>query len=306
LIASAIVALPLALDYIFSAGISHRGSLDERNYLIIGRTVSLGFIILFGFMVYARTFSTQWTLCLAGAGILFYAMLIIGSRQSFIAMLIQVSIILVMAVYVRRRTIMIRRGAVPAAIVALVSLAALLVMVQGGAESWTLRRMASLMEFLSGNSQADDSAGQRLRYMFAAFDYWSDTWWSVFFGDGLFSFSQQYRGIYLPGTSPHNLAATILTEFGLVGLVIFILLLTSLVAPGAFRVDRSSALAAVLVALAIGAALRAVGSGDMANTVVLLAHLGLLSSLRERVVPIAWPARRHSGAVLPNGLPRPG
>ena len=144
--------------------------------------------------------------------------------------------------------------------------------------------MAALLKFLSGDIQADGSAERRLDLLFIAFRYWSDTWWSVFFGDGLFSFSQQLHGFYLLGAQPHNLVAAILAEFGLVGLVIFALLLMSLLVPGTMHIDKRSAVAAVLLALAVGAALRTLASGDMANTVELLVYLGLLSSLRQRAV----------------------
>ena len=131
LVASAILAMPLALDYILSGGIAHRGQFEdgERNYLIIGRTVSAGFVIAFGLMVYARPFSRQWLAFLASSAIAFYAMLIIGSRQSFISMIGQIGIILYMATYITRRSITIRVGVVPAAIVVLASLFALAIMI---------------------------------------------------------------------------------------------------------------------------------------------------------------------------------
>ena len=147
LIAGALLAIPLALDYIVSGGISHRGNLEDRNYLIVGRVISSGFAVFFGFMVFARPLSRQWTVCLICSGASAYALLIVGSRQSFIAMILQIAVTIFMAFYVSKRSIQIQMGMVPALLAVLAALAAAMIVMQSGISAWTLRRMGSLMNF---------------------------------------------------------------------------------------------------------------------------------------------------------------
>ena len=106
-------------------------------------------------------------------------------------------------------------------------------------------------------------------------------WWSVFFGDGLFSFSKEFRGEYRPGATPHNLIVEILSDSGVVGLTIFALLLASILVRCAFDMKQRRALASVLVALIAGSLFRTIASGDEVNTILLLIYVALLSSLRD-------------------------
>jgi O-antigen ligase len=288
LAAGVLLAAPLAADYVVNGGLGHKGLLEGRNYSLVGRIVSVGFGTLFGFMVYARVLTGRWLAFMLGAAALFYSSLITGSRQSFLAMVIQGAIVLAMAVHVTRgaRSITIRAGVVPAVLAVAAAVAGVVVLAQSG-DGWTVRRLASLVRYLDGEAGADQSAQVRVGYLTAAIAYWSDSWSSLLFGDGLFSFSQQFRGRYTAGTHPHNLIAAILCEFGLVGLTLFALLVASLLAIVDFRAVRSSPLGAVLAALAAGAAFRSLASGDLEGSFVLLVHLGLLASLRRPVLVVA-------------------
>lgn len=283
LAAGALLAIPLAVDYIINGGLDHRGVLEERNYSIIGRIVSIGFGTLFGFMVYMRILTARWIFCMIAASVLFYSSLIIGSRQNFLAMIIQIIIALGMAIYIKRRSVVIRNGLVPAGIAVVVAIVGVVILAQSG-EAWTLHRLGTLARFFGGDAGADQSAQVRTRYLTEALSFWSDSWRSVFFGDGLFSFSQQFRGRYNPGTHPHNLVVAILCEFGLVGLTLFSLLVTSLLAAADLRAARASPLAVVLISLAAGAVFRALASGDLEGSFVLLVYLSLFASLRQPAV----------------------
>ena len=289
LAAGVLLAAPLAIDYILAGSLSHRGVLEDRNYSVIGRVVSVAFGTLFGFMVYTRVWTVRWLALALGGALLFYASLIVGSRQNFLAMLIQVVVVLAMGIHVTRgwRAVRIRAGLVPAALAVAAAAAAVVALAQSGDGGWTLRRLSALFRFFDGEAAADHSAQVRVGYLAAAIAYWSDSWSSLLFGDGLFSFSHQFRGRYIAGTHPHNLVAAILCEFGLVGLTLFALLVASLLAAVNLRAMRSSPLGAVLAALAAGAAFRSLASGDLEGSFVLLVHLGLLASLRRPVLVVA-------------------
>jgi hypothetical protein len=302
LVASILLALVLAIDYIITGGLSHRGELEDRSYQFIGRVVSTGFIIFFVYMVFTKPLTKRWAVCTLGVITLFYAMLIIGARSSFIAMFAQILVVIFMAIYLSHRSIKIQLGVWPTALIIMLSAVVVVIRAQSGIEGWTLRRMNALFRFLGGDIQADSSARQRLVYIYAALNYWTDSWFSVLFGDGLFSFSQQYSGAYYYGVTPHNLIATILTEYGVVGLAIFVVLIVSLLVRSTFRLERGSALAAVLVALILGSAFRTLGSGDMLGTVMLLVYLSLLSALRAPIKQV--PLSPDSPDGLAFGQPR--
>src|SRR5262249_51187483 len=133
----------------------------------------------------------------------------------------------------------------------------LVVALQGGLESRLMTRLGGLTEYVSGDQGADSSAETRVRFMTAALSYWSDSISTMIFGNGLFSYSTQLRGSYFIGAHPHNLVLLLLTELGLLGLVIYSCFIGSLVLGKGIRLIPNSPLSGILLGIAVGELFRA-------------------------------------------------
>ena len=82
--------------------------------------------------------------------------------------------ILASTVYFRKRSLQLHRGAMPAMVLLVLSVFAILLPLQVGLESRLLTRLSGLGEYVSGEQGADQSAGTRIRFMTSAIEYWSE------------------------------------------------------------------------------------------------------------------------------------
>jgi len=174
LAAFGMVALVLGIDYVIQAR-SLRSLLekfDDIQYNLNGEIVAFGFTVFFAFMLYTKMFTLRWTFCVLALCTLLYASLIIGSRQSFLAAVIQIMVLLRFTIYGRNRSIQLHRGALPAVVLLIFCTFAILLLLQMGFESRLLSRLAGLTEYVSGDTGADNSAENRLKFMASAIEYW--------------------------------------------------------------------------------------------------------------------------------------
>ena len=281
LAALAIVSLVLGVDYVLQArAMAYMAKFDDIQYNLNGEIVALGFTVFFGFMLYMKMFTPRWTLCVAAMCILFYSSLIIGSRQGFLAALVQITVILSATVYLKRRSLHMHRGSVPALVLLVFSVLGLLLALQAGLESRLLTRLAGLSEYISGDQGADHSAGMRVRFMTAAVDYWSDSLFSMILGNGLFSYSTMFKGSYFLGAHPHNLVLNIISELGLIGLALYLGFLGSVVLGRGLNLVGVSPLNGILIGMALGELFRAMVDTRIESSGTFLMAMCLLPALR--------------------------
>jgi len=272
------LALPLAVEYLLSSNLSQRGFLEDRNYSIIGRMFAVGVIVGVGFTLSQRLFSLGWFIFAILVIIFSYASLLVGSRQSFIAIVFALLIMFYFAFSTERQTVVVNKSIIVFAISVLVICLLAFVLIDAISGGWTIRRLSRLLEFLSGNTGADDSAEQRVRYLEAGIYYWTDSLRSVLVGDGLFSFSHQYRGVYRVGAHPHNLIVYILCEFGIIGLLLFIGIIACLIID-AGRIEYSnSTLKTTLLSLTVAFWFRGIIAGDIVDSFVPMVFSALLTA----------------------------
>lgn len=281
LAALGMVALILGVDYVIQARSlrSQLGQFEDIQYNLNGEIVALGFIVFFAFMLYTKMFTLRWTLCVLALCSLLYASLIIGSRQSFLAAMLQILVIMSFTVYVRNRSLQLYRGAMPAVVLLIVAAFGVLLLLQTGFESRLLSRLAGLTEYASGDTAADHSAGLRVRFMTAAIQYWSESPFTMLFGNGLFSFSTMYQGFYFLGTHPHNLFLNILTEFGLIGMFLFASLIGTVVLGRGLRLKNATPLNGILLGIATGEVFRAMVGIDIEGAATFLVSMCLVAAL---------------------------
>jgi hypothetical protein len=285
LVVIVIFALAAAIDWIVHAGaLSRVGFLEDRSYQNTARMIASGFLVLFGVLIFGRFRWTEWSASAAGAVLFFYALLLTGARAPLVGLVLGVLLMLAMAARLANRQIRIRTGALPALLVALALIGFIVVLLQSGTETWTMRRLQNLFRFFANLDLAttgeagDRSAGTRVEYLYAALRYWSSSWQAVVFGNGLLSFPQSFSGRYT-AAHPHNIPLEILTEFGLVGFVIFAALVASLLMHMSFRVGAGESWPPVMMALCVGAIFFSLTSGDMINFFYFLVFGGLLPSI---------------------------
>jgi O-antigen ligase len=276
-----VFAVILSVDWLVNAGsLAHQGFLEDRNYQNTARLISAGFIVLFGLLIFGRSGMTAWLLAGLGAVFFFYTLLITGARAPLIGLVLGTLVMMAMAVTIAGQRLFVRRGAGVAALVAAGLIIFLVLILQSGVETWTVRRMQGLLRFFSSlGSSGDSSAEVRALYIAAAFRYWGDSWQTIIFGNGLLSFTYLYAGKYVPGTNPHNIPLEILCEFGLVGFAIFAAFVASLFRYISFRIRPGDHWTPVLIALCIAVVFFSVTSGDLLNMFYLLVYGGLLPAI---------------------------
>ena len=79
----------------------------------------------------------------------------------------------------------------------------------------------------------------------------------MIFGNGLFSYSTLVKGSYFMGIHPHNLILNIISELGLVGLVLYLAFVGSVVLGKGLNLASVSPLNGILLGMALGEAFRA-------------------------------------------------
>jgi O-antigen ligase len=157
---------------------------------------------------------------------------------------------------------------------------AVLLLLQMGFQSRLMSRLSGLTEFINGDPGGDRSAGTRMVYMTAAIHYWSDSPFTMMFGNGLFSFSTLLKGAYVLGTHPHNLVLNILSEFGLIGLLLYAGFVGSVVLGKGLNRATVTPLNGILWGIALGEVFRALVDTRLESSGTFLMSMCLLAALR--------------------------
>jgi O-antigen ligase len=195
------------------------GLWHHRTYLDWGYLIGVGSPIALALLIYSRFGSVKQVLAASACGVCFYFMLVNGARGAMLgAMLAGIVAFLINMPTIRRGQIEIS----PALLGALLAIASI-----GGYIGYLVsigETPATFDRFLRLFDQADDAllrrGPNRFDYFSGAYQAWLQ---APIFGHGLAGFPVVFCGWDAPGCHPHNVLLQALAEFGLIGLVLFLL-----------------------------------------------------------------------------------
>lgn len=244
------------------------------TYLGLGRIFGIGIIpFVLAALYRSRTFVGR-SLNLGAATLLFAMMLLVGGRGPLLAVLVTLSWPVFSGIRLSAKHILVVRRYVLWLMVLEVSVVGWIAyLVSSGNELFmTLRRVAVLLTPGGGSS-----AATRVSFFEAAWLQWMER---PLFGNGVGSWPLIALGLDVRGY-PHNIILEVLSELGLVGLILLLVLVGYGVS--AFRVRGRSQLSPMALTLAmifLNAALNAMVTGDIADNRFLFTALGLLPAGR--------------------------
>jgi len=195
-----------------------------RAYLLWSYGAAFGAMVLFAITIFSRFLSGKQLVGGAFFGICAYFVLISGSRGALLGFGLGCLLLLLGSGRLwEGRRLRVTTSQIIAFFVLLLAVGYIGWMVVEGIASQSIGRFVKLFR------QAEDDSviltANRFDYYAFAVKAWLD---APIFGNGLGSFSILYRNMERYGAQPHNAFLEILAEYGLVGMVLFLLVLGSL------------------------------------------------------------------------------
>ncbi|MEW9698216.1 O-antigen ligase family protein [Paenibacillus sp. SI8] len=188
------------------------------DYLALGRTCGIGAIMLIGLYLYNTSVDAKRKFISGILTILIIICLIIsGARMPLLALLLTLGLLFVLSLRMKGRLITLDKRLKSLGVMFLVLLVLAVPLASAGAFDTVIYRFSRLTEDPNGGKSA---AGRIDRYA-TAIAMWSE---HPVVGEGVGSFPIQYNGLDTTGY-PHNIFLEILSETGIVGLILFLALL---------------------------------------------------------------------------------
>lgn len=186
------------------------------NPLALAQISSLGALIALAFVLHSANKKIHKLLLVSLSGALAYTCILTGSRMPIVSLGLSLILIFLLSIRVRGKDIRIKKGLIPF----FLTLAVLLVVFLSNSSQSTFQTFNDRFEMLlSGKNDA--SASERInRYEFA-FDMFKE---SPIIGKGIGSFAVEYEQIDAR-SYPHNIFLEVLSEMGLLGLMLLVGLL---------------------------------------------------------------------------------
>lgn len=257
----------------------YRGFEGLLAYLLWGFPVATASAISLGF-AFASAPGTAHQLIGTILSILFAIFLLIGSGRAPMlsyAVCLAVPIFLTAPRIVDKR-LFVSRIQLMAGFAFLVMTAYILYGIWYDNVPYTIRRFFDLWGYIEYGGTA--VRFQRLSYWVSALEYWSR---SPLIGNGIGSFSNLYlSGYEIAGTQPHNILLEILTELGIIGLILFgIVLWVALRSIAMERLARDSLFLASFLMFVGLFGVRAMTTTDLGLQWEFFVSLGLLTAVSE-------------------------
>lgn len=238
------------------------------NYLGVGRTLGLGFLVILGYILFDKM---KWKFKLLLFGLLalyLFLLLSVGGRGPLLASLIASSIPIFYSIKISKIDIKLKKyilGLVIFMFLCIIYIAVLFLLDKVPNTIWRL-----LVIFQEENMGS--SAGTRLEYYLSALSLWMD---SPILGHGIGAWPVLYN-LVDQRLYPHNFILEVLVELGLLGL--FMILLVFLYALWNLYSNyyRSMALKVIILMLFITSFINAMVSGDIPDNRILFCFLGLM------------------------------
>jgi len=218
LVVSLVVGTFIALNglqIIIELGTVQKFSDDGRAHISWGRTVGPAVLVAFAIVLFARPFSKRQLVGVAFLLVNMAYLVSAGGRGPFLAVGVAMMIPFALGFEVSRRTIAVPRFQLLGFAALLLVAGALAVALASGEEFRSLDRLLRTLE----EDPSIVSGAARLRFFPGAYNTWLE---APLLGNGIGSFSIMFLGYEQAGAYPHNIILELLTELGIVGLVIFI------------------------------------------------------------------------------------
>ena len=244
-----------------------------RIYLTWGNIVATGAAISMAMVVHTRLGSMKQLVAAAILGASFFFVMISGARGATLAIVVAG----IFALFIDKPRVHDGRIEIPKTQIVIVAIVAVLVgyiayLLLTGQSTSTLGRFLSLFD------QADDPllrrGANRFDYFAGAYSAWLD---APLVGQGLYGFSYFFCGRGAYGCYPHNAILHVLADFGLIGLVLFLLFIMSSVRHLGLGRLRSDPLMFTLTMAFVTVVMNVMVATDTVTNYRLFFFLGLLA-----------------------------
>ncbi|MBB6453301.1 O-antigen ligase [Salirhabdus euzebyi] len=248
-------------------------TVNGSGYLGVGQLISVGAVIIFGFLLFYRNHIFIKLVSLLLFIFFMSILLILGGRGPLLAAFIGILVPVFYAVRLNQSFIKIKGYAVFIILIFLSSVLSLVYLWQTNQQLLTLSR---LVAFFQGADPS--SAGTRSSYYEDSIFYWME---SPLLGNGIGSWPVLHYGSDIRDY-PHNIFLEIIVELGLVGLILFLLLLGYFLRNVlSIKKVASNKMNILLVMIFANSFLNVLLSGDIPDNRMFFVFLGLLSYLHD-------------------------
>lgn len=240
------------------------------NYLGTGRVIGLGIVISWGWLTLYDTTSFQKLILMVILLIGLFAILVLGGRAPLICLIL--SVVFLFGISTIKSLLREKLSLWLLSIAIFILVAAIggyTYATSIGLEFITLERLSRV-----GTLGSDGLVGPRESLYVAATSMWQSR---PFFGYGIGSFPI-YLGVGDIRYYPHNMILEILSELGLVGLLLYAFILT-LAIKHVLQSRLSDPLHVLTIGLLVNLVLNAMFSGDLNDNRAIFAFIGLTSYL---------------------------
>lgn len=242
-----------------------RIGVEGSNYLGLGRAAALGaLIVIFLYLFNSNVKNLKKIFAMFLLGVLLLTLMLTGARMALL------SLILIIVVFLMSNTFKLVKGDVLVnkksikIFFSLIPVPLLLIPFQDSVATMFLR-LSTLT-----NSSGHGSYTQRFERFSLAFEMWKD---SVFLGKGIGSYAIYFNGID-QRYYPHNILFELVSEVGVIGLLIFlVLLITPFFLTNVFKANN---LQICIILLLTYAFLNANTTGDINDNRMVFTFLALL------------------------------
>lgn len=249
------------------------GDWPAGTYLTWGNIIGTGTAVALGILIHTRFASAKQLLAAAVCGICMLFMLVGGPRGALLGVILGViAALLINMPRISERQIEVS----PVQLLAFLSIALVAgyigYVLSTGEIPWTVQRFLYLFD------QADDpllrTGANRFDYYAGAYRAWLE---APFFGQGLGGFAIYFCGYDQQGCFPHNVFLQALSDFGLIGFILYVVFIWMALRHCRLAELRADPLRMTLVMAFITVALHASVNVDLPTYHRLFFFLGLLA-----------------------------
>lgn len=258
----AVVGLKSSLGNAYVGFISVNGG----NYLSLGRVSAMGILLILLFYIISNQNLIIKIIAFIGMLLNLVALFASGSRMPLVALVGMLVYMVISSIKINKK-IHIRKGFSLFFVVILLSGFILGVLAKNGVFDTMIYRF----EVLLTDSGGGDSAEGRTDRYGDAFKLFAE---NPILGDGIGGFGYNYNDTDIRGY-PHNIFLEIIAELGLVGLVIFLLLMFRCIIPYFYRVNKEDNLSYSIFIVFLFYFLNANISGDLNDNRVMFCFMSL-------------------------------
>jgi len=192
----------------------------KRLYLNWGYAVTSGAIIAYCAALYSRFMSRQQIVAIVLFALTFQFLLVSSARGPLLSVVVVCLLpLLIGGMEVSRGRVLVRHSTLIALLLVVAAAAYVAYLLASGESTATLNRFAKLLDQTENTDLVQGA--NRFDYFAAAIKFWLQ---SPIIGNGVASFAVMFNQMEISGTHPHNIILETLTNHGLIGFVLFLIM----------------------------------------------------------------------------------